>query len=104
MSQAPGQPDMKTFEIDGRKISTIQEFLAETGRAVFGDPLWVSNLNGLDDALYGGMGTPDDGFELVWIEHEQSKARLAADFDLLIEIFEAHSAPGAEHRVILSLR
>jgi len=37
---------------------------------------WGRNLDAFNDILYGGFGTPEDGFVLVWKNHELSRERL----------------------------
>jgi RNAse (barnase) inhibitor barstar len=65
------------YEIDGTRITTLEEFYAEFNRVVmpgFDPPL--SNLDAFDDILSGGCGTPDDGFTLRWKNHKLSRQRL----------------------------
>jgi hypothetical protein len=48
-------------------------------------------LDQFDDYLYGGMGTPDGGFSLLW-RHTDSSRQLLGDylFDSLVEIIQNH--------------
>ena len=53
---------MKTYRIDGSRITSTSDFYAEIGRAVNGDGGYFgSNLDALADCLRGGFGTPEDG-------------------------------------------
>lgn len=55
------------YVIDGRNIRSINEFCVAAGEAVGGPGHYFGgNLDGLNDCLSGGFGTPDDGdFEFV---------------------------------------
>jgi RNAse (barnase) inhibitor barstar len=66
---------MKTYRIDGSRISSPPDFYAEIGRAVNGDGGYFgSNLDALADCLRGGFGTPDDGgFRFVMTSYRQVK-------------------------------
>ena len=64
------------YEIDGGEFSTLEEFFEEFGRAVIPGFQWGRNLDALDDVLYGGFGTPDEGFVLRWKNHDLSRQRL----------------------------
>ena len=65
------------YEIDGTRFSTLGEFFAEFSRVVIPecDPV-LSNLDAFNDVLRGGFGTPDEGFTLLWKNHEVSRQRL----------------------------
>jgi len=65
------------YEIDGAWFSTLEEFFAEFYRVV--TPQWnppFPNLDGLNDVLRGGFGTPEEGFTIQWKNHEISSQRL----------------------------
>lgn len=67
---------MTIYEIDGEHFSTLEEFYEEFRRVVIPDVDWVDNLDAFDDVLYGGFGTPDEGFVLRWKNHDVSRQRL----------------------------
>jgi RNAse (barnase) inhibitor barstar len=67
---------MQTYEIDGENFSTLEEFYDEISRAVIPGADWGRNLDALDDILYGGFGTPVEGFVLRWKNHDVSLQRL----------------------------
>jgi len=67
---------MKTYEIDGHRFSTLEEFYDEISRVLIQGASWGHNLDALDDVLYGGFGTPDEGFILRWKNHAVSRQRL----------------------------
>jgi RNAse (barnase) inhibitor barstar len=69
------QPRM-TFEIDGERFSTLDEFYDEFSKVVIPGVSWGHNLDALNDVLYGGMGTPDDGFILAWRNSAKSRSDL----------------------------
>jgi RNAse (barnase) inhibitor barstar len=67
--------NVKTYEIDGTRFSTLEEFFAETDRAMqLGR--WGHNLDAFNDVLRGGFGTPEEGFAIRWKNHSISKERL----------------------------
>jgi RNAse (barnase) inhibitor barstar len=67
---------MKTYEIDGERFSTLEEFYGEIDRVMNLSP-WGHNLDAFDDILSGGFGTPEKGFTILWKNHDVSRARLA---------------------------
>lgn len=67
---------MTRYEIDGRRFSTLEGFFDEIGRVLIPDADWGRNLDAFNDILRGGFGTPEEGFELVWLHHEVSRERL----------------------------
>src|SRR5215831_3661388 len=69
-------PPKTTYEIDGRRFSTLEEFYVEVGRVLIPGAEWGHNLDAFNDILRGGFGTPEDGFTLRWLHHTVSKERL----------------------------
>jgi len=64
-----------TYEIDGNRFSTLEEFYGEIDR-VMRLSGWGHNLDAFNDVLRGGFGTPDDGFTIRWKNHQVSRQRL----------------------------
>lgn len=65
------------YEIDGTRFSTLEEFFTEFYRSA--TPGWnpfSPNLDGFNDVLRGGFGTPEEGFSIRWKNHEVSRQRL----------------------------
>jgi hypothetical protein len=69
-------PPSATYEIDGRRFSTLEGFFEEIDRVLIKEAFWGHNLNAFNDILRGGFGTPEGGFTLVWSHHEVSRERL----------------------------
>ena len=67
---------MKAYIIDGEAFSTLEEFYDVVGHVLIPGARWGRNLDAFNDILRGGFGTPPEGFELVWRNHEISKTRL----------------------------
>lgn len=67
---------MQTYEIDGQKLATLEDFYDEVSRVLIPGAAWGRNLDAFNDILRGGFGTPDDGFTLRWKNHEMSRVRL----------------------------
>jgi RNAse (barnase) inhibitor barstar len=66
---------LTTYEIDGERFSTLEEFFREIDRVMHLSP-WGQNLDAFNDILRGGFGTPEQGFTIRWKHHEVSKERL----------------------------
>lgn len=66
----------KVFEIDGRRFTTLEGFYDEVSRVLTPDHDWGQNLDAFNDSLGGGFGTPEEGFRLVWRNHELSREKL----------------------------
>jgi len=91
---------MTTYEIDGRNFSTLDGFYDEVSRVLVPGATWGRNLDAFDDVLYGGFGTPEDGFVVIWKNHDLSREALGEQFDTLVEILSNHQA---ENRLSLVL-
>jgi RNAse (barnase) inhibitor barstar len=81
---------MKTFEIDGSKFSTLERFFEEFSAQVIPEATWGKNFDALDDVLYGGFGTPEEGYALRWKSSVISKRTLGAAFGTIVDIFRSH--------------
>jgi RNAse (barnase) inhibitor barstar len=64
-----------TYEIDGERFSTLEEFFNETDRVMHLGG-WGHNLDAFNDVLRGGFGTPEEGFTIRWKNHKISQERL----------------------------
>lgn len=79
----------KEYVIDGKNFSDRNGFYEEVSQKVL-TAEWGKNLDAFNDVLYGGFGTPKEGFILIWENSEKSKKDLDKDFDTLIEIIKVH--------------
>jgi len=80
-----------TLSIDGARVATLDEFFDEVSRSLIPGARWGRNLNAFNDILYGGFGTPEYGFVLVWQNAVEGKERLGEPlFSELVEIIEGH--------------
>jgi RNAse (barnase) inhibitor barstar len=79
MTSKAASPAPRVFRIDGRKITSVEGFYREVGRAVNGPGGYFGdNLDALADCLRGGFGTPETGpFEFDWSHSDSSKRHLA---------------------------
>ena len=66
---------MTTYEIDGERFATLEEFYDEVDR-VMHLSRWGHNLDAFNDILRGGFGTPEGGFAICWKNHRVSRDRL----------------------------
>lgn len=66
---------MTTYEIDGKRFATLEEFYDEIDRVMHLSP-WRHNLDAFNDILRGGLGTPEGGFAIRWKNHKISRDRL----------------------------
>jgi RNAse (barnase) inhibitor barstar len=67
---------MKTYEIDGHDFSTLEGFYDQISQIVIPGATWRRSLDAFNDILWGGFGTPVEGFVLRWKNHEVSRERL----------------------------
>jgi RNAse (barnase) inhibitor barstar len=70
-------PTKQTYEIDGRRFSTLEEFYDEISRVLIPGAEWGHNLDAFNDILRGGFGTPDGGFVLRWVNSDVSREHLS---------------------------
>jgi RNAse (barnase) inhibitor barstar len=66
----------KIYEIDGEQFSNLEEFWDEISEKIIPDVYWGRNLDAFNDILYGGFGTPEEGFILIWKNSQVSKVKL----------------------------
>ena len=66
-----------TYEIDGQRFSTLEEFYDEISRVLIPGAQWGHNLDAFNDILRGGFGTLDGGFILRWLDSDLSRQRLS---------------------------
>jgi hypothetical protein len=66
----------RVYEIDGSKFSTLEEFFAQIVHILFPGAPWLSGLDGFNDVLRGGFGSPEGGFILRWSNSALSRERL----------------------------
>jgi RNAse (barnase) inhibitor barstar len=67
---------MATYEIDGHRFATLEQFFEEVSRVMIPGAKWGHNLDAFNDILGGGFGTPEEGFTLRWENHAVSKTNL----------------------------
>lgn len=65
-----------SYEIDGSKFSTLEEFFEEVSSILVPSAEWGKNLDVFNDILRGGFGTPEGGFVLKWRNSKLSRERL----------------------------
>jgi RNAse (barnase) inhibitor barstar len=68
--------DRRVYTLDGTRFSTLEEFYDEVERVLIPGARWGRNLDAFNDILYGGFGTPSEGFTLIWEYSAESRARL----------------------------
>jgi RNAse (barnase) inhibitor barstar len=62
-----------TIEIDGAKFDSLSGFWTEISTRVIPGYEWGHNFDALNDILRGGLGTPEGGFRLRWVNFLRSK-------------------------------
>src|SRR5262245_12196182 len=99
------------YVIDGEKIHDLNDLYRALGEAINGPGGYFgSNLDALDDCLYGGFGTPKGGFVIEWRNSATSRARLTntsswndrewTDYELAIDVFQSHAGRGVELKLL----
>ena len=63
-----------TYEIDGLRFATLDEFSEEVGRNILPGVAWGQNLDAFNDVLRGGFGTPADGFYALKVMRDTNGA------------------------------
>lgn len=66
----------RKYYIDGNNFSTMEQFYDEISRVLIPEADWGRNLDAFNDILWGGFGTPEEGFILVWKNSDLSRERL----------------------------
>ena len=64
------------YVLDGSRIGSLEQFYDEIGRVLIPDSEWGRNLDAFDDILWGGFGTPEEGFIIRWSQSALSKESL----------------------------
>ena len=85
-------PDKKNDEyvIDGFLCTSKLDFLCELGEVLFGINGYVgSDLDGLYDALTGGMGVSFNGTRIIWDNHHYSKIKMGNDFNRVVDTIKS---------------
>ena len=67
---------MREYEIDGRRTTSLSAFFAEVSQVLLPGVSWGRNLDAFDDVLYGGFGTPDEGFVIRWRNSAEAREAL----------------------------
>jgi len=65
-----------TYVIDGARFSTLESFFDEISRVMVPNHEWGRNLDAFNDILRGGFGTPEEGFDLRWVNSATSREKL----------------------------
>ena len=65
-----------TYEIDGSRLTTLEEFFEQVSTVLIPGADWGRNLDAFNDVLRGGFGTPEGGFVLRWTNSRLSRQRL----------------------------
>lgn len=66
----------EVFVIDGANFITLEGFAKEFTEKAGLEITWNGDLDDFEDILYGGFGTPEEGFVLIWKNSALSKEKL----------------------------
>ena len=94
------------YIIEGGHVETLAGLWDELDRVMLHGIEWGHNLDAFNDVLRGGFGTPPEGFELIWRNHDLSRQKLGNEqFATVLEIIGNHTGDEQErgHRVVLRL-
>lgn len=81
---------MKSLTVDGKVCKNEKSTCSEVSRALNLTRRWNGSLDALDDILYGGFGTPEGGFEIVWTDAAVSRKQLGRWFDRVLDVIASH--------------
>src|SRR5690606_37785309 len=73
--EMPQGPDLPVLVVDGSRFDDLEGFSREVSR-LLDSYTWRGNLDGLNDVLRGGYGTPRGGSVLRWLHAERARAAL----------------------------
>ena len=76
IKSATGAMAKPTYEIDGSRFATLEQFYEEISAVLIPGADWGRNLDAFNDILRGGFGTPEGGFVLRWTNSRLSRQRL----------------------------
>lgn len=65
----------QTITVDGECFKSLEQFFVHFQNRALNGP-WGNNLDAFNDVLRGGFGTPDEGFVILWKNHQLSKSLL----------------------------
>jgi RNAse (barnase) inhibitor barstar len=69
--------DKTIYEVRGDCIASLEDFYREIGEAINGPGGYFGrNLDGFNDCLAGGFGTPSEGYVIRWLDSERSRQAL----------------------------
>jgi RNAse (barnase) inhibitor barstar len=66
----------KEYVFEGSKIKNLEGFYDAVGTILIPGVEWGRNLDAFDDILFGGFGTPEEGFRLIWKDSNISEVNL----------------------------
>jgi RNAse (barnase) inhibitor barstar len=67
---------MKRYVIYGSQVTSLEGFAEHFSAQVLHGHKWSGSLDALHDILRGGFGTPEEGFEIVWLDSHLSREAL----------------------------
>src|SRR5687768_13213152 len=73
-----GAAELPVLVVDGARFHSFEGFAREFSR-LLSEHEWRGSLDAFNDILRGGMGTPDGGFVLRWLNAERSRRVLGYD-------------------------
>lgn len=82
------------YVLDGSRINSLEAFYDEISRVMIPHHPWGRNLDAFDDILWGGFGTPAEGFTIRWSHSAISRRCLGyTETTRRLESRLAHSHP-----------
>lgn len=66
----------REYVLDGAKITSLEAFYEQVSRVLIPGSYWGWNLDGFNDILQGGYGTPEEGFTIRWANSDISRTYL----------------------------
>lgn len=90
----------REYTLDGTRITSLEAFYDEISDNVIPGVFWGRNLDAFNDILWGGFGTPPEGFTIRWQASDISRKNLGhAETEKLLELILERCHPSGREKL-----